>query len=99
MEKEKKPAKSAEAYLMAEDRRIYEKLVKVAQVLKEELCPEGIPRALGYPLTHLAAKEYDKAKKEAALYWGSYEISDVYSKLRETGLGYVGRFGGLPEEL
>lgn len=98
--KKEKPAESADVYLKTEDKRLYEELVKVTQVLKQGLCPGRIPRGLGYPLAQVARKQYLKAVKEATLYWGAYEISNVYGKPREEEMmGYVGSFDSIAEAL
>lgn len=88
----KKPAESAKDYLEAEDKRLRAELAKVIEVLKQGLYPEGVPRALSYPLAQEVSKQYCAKEKEATLFWGQYEVAEVRSMRRTDGDGYVGAF-------
>lgn len=97
---EKKPAKSAEAYLTAEDKRLCEGHTKVVEVLKAGLLawwPQHVPLGLSKELNRAADNAYKAAEKEATRFWGTEEIREVRDKKRtwDGAEGSVGDFSSL----
>ncbi len=89
---ENKPAESARDYLEVEDQRLCNELVKIIQALRQGLCPDGVPRALSYPIVQEARKQYRQREKDATLFWGQYEVAEVRSTQRKDRVGYIGAF-------
>lgn len=87
-----KPAETAEAFLVAEDKRIYDDLVKIRKLLSETFCGKWISRSHCNALEREAKNAYREAERTAELFWGCYEVWNVREKKREWAEDLIGSF-------